>query len=90
MDGSTASIYRSLENAGQLIGMIERVLVLVFIFVGQWEGVGFLLAAKSVFRFGDLKDARDTKLTEYVLIGSLLSFGMAIITSLIALALLGR
>jgi hypothetical protein len=85
--GATANIYRSLENAGQLIGMIERVLVLIFIFVGRWEGVGFLLAAKSVFRFGDLKDARDTKLTEYVLIGTLLSFGMAVITSLLALAL---
>jgi uncharacterized protein DUF3307 len=83
----TANMYRSLENAGQLIGMIERVLVLIFIFVGRWEGVGFLLAAKSVFRFGDLKDARDTKLTEYVLIGTLLSFGMAVITSLFALAL---
>jgi hypothetical protein len=84
---ATANIYRSLENAGQLIGMIERVLVLIFIFVGRWEGVGFLLAAKSVFRFGDLKDARDTKLTEYVLIGTLLSFGMAIVTSLLTLAL---
>ncbi|MDP4150751.1 MAG: DUF3307 domain-containing protein [Bacteroidota bacterium] len=85
--GATANIYRSLENAGQLIGMIERVLVLIFIFVGRWEGVGFLLAAKSVFRFGDLKDARDTKLTEYVLIGTLLSFGMAVITSLLAVTL---
>jgi hypothetical protein len=35
------------------------------------------LAAKSIFRFGDFKDR---KLTEYVLIGNLLSFGMAMIT----------
>lgn len=40
------------------------------------EAVGFLLAAKSVFRFGDLRDDQDRKRTEYVLIGTLLSFGL--------------
>jgi hypothetical protein len=46
------------------------------------EAVGFLLAAKSVFRFGDLKDDHDRMRTEYVLIGTLLSFGIAIGISL--------
>ncbi len=73
---------RSLENAGELIGMLERLIILIFILLGKWEGVGFLLAAKSVFRFGDLKEARDRKLTEYVLIGTLLSFGIAIVTGI--------
>lgn len=73
----------SLVNAGQLIGMIERLMVMTFILLGKWEGVGFMLAAKSVFRFGDLKEAKDMKLTEYVLIGTFLSFGLAIITGLI-------
>ncbi|RYE13805.1 MAG: DUF3307 domain-containing protein, partial [Sphingobacteriales bacterium] len=49
----------------------------------HFEAVGFLLAAKSIFRFGDLKEAHDIKLTEYVLIGTLLSFGMAIVTALL-------
>lgn len=75
----------SLESAGKLIGMLERVLVFIFIYMGKWEGVGFLLAAKSVFRFGDLKDAHSMKLTEYVLIGTLLSFGIAIVTGIILL-----
>jgi len=44
--------------------------------------VGFLLTAKSVFRFGDLKESKDRKLTEYILIGTLLSFGIAIIVGL--------
>lgn len=78
----------SLENAGKWIGIIERFLVLIFVLLGKWEGVGFLLAAKSVFRFGDLKDAKDMKLTEYVLIGTLLSFGIAIMTGLMATYLL--
>ncbi|ANE49496.1 DUF3307 domain-containing protein [Flavisolibacter tropicus] len=78
----------SLENAGELIGILERLLILTFVLLGKWEGVGFLLAAKSVFRFGDLKEAAEMKLTEYVLIGTLLSFGIATATALITLRLM--
>lgn len=73
----------SLQSAGKYIGFFERLLVFVFIVIHQWTGIGFLLAAKSVFRFGDLKDAKDRKLTEYVLIGTLLSFGTAIFIGLL-------
>lgn len=72
----------SLESAGKYIGILERLLILVFIIINQWEGVGFLLAAKSIFRFGDLKESKDRKLTEYILIGTLLSFGLAIFAGL--------
>ncbi len=72
----------SLENAGAYIGMLERLFVFAFIITQHWEGIGFLLAAKSVFRFGDLSKAKDRKLTEYILIGSLLSFGLAILFGL--------
>lgn len=67
----------SLASAGKYIGILERLFVFTFILIGQWEGIGFLLAAKSVFRFGDLKESKDRKLTEYILIGTLLSFGIA-------------
>ncbi|MFD1614027.1 DUF3307 domain-containing protein [Gelatiniphilus marinus] len=73
---------KSLKNAGEYIGILERLLVFVFIVTQHWEGIGFLLAAKSVFRFGDLSKAKDRKLTEYILIGSLLSFGLAIVFGL--------
>lgn len=69
----------SLENAGAYIGMLERLFVFAFIITQHWEGIGFLIAAKSVFRFGDLSKAKDRKLTEYILIGTLLSFGLAIL-----------
>ncbi len=69
---------KSLQNAGKYIGILERILIFVFILTNHFEAVGFLLAAKSIFRFGDLKEAQDLKLTEYVLIGTLLSFGIAI------------
>jgi hypothetical protein len=80
---SNVSANDSLQNAGQWIGILERLLILTFILIGQWEGVGFLLAAKSIFRFGDLKEAKEMKLTEYVLIGTLLSFSLAIGVALI-------
>ena len=62
------------------IGILERLFVFSFILTGHFEAIGFLLAAKSIFRFGDLKEAKDRKLTEYVLIGTLLSFGIALLT----------
>jgi hypothetical protein len=77
----------SLEKAGNYIGILERLFVFAFVILGQWEAIGFLLAAKSVFRFGDLKEARDIKLTEYVLIGTLLSFGIAMLGGIIFLQL---
>lgn len=68
----------SLQSAGKYIGVIERLMVFGFVVYGHWEAVGFLIAAKSIFRFGDLKSGSEIKLTEYVLIGTLLSFGIAI------------
>lgn len=78
----------SLKNAGKYIGMLERLFVFVFVLTGKWEGIGFLLAAKSVFRFGDLKDSKDRKLTEYILIGTFLSFGIAIAVGMLVLKLI--
>ena len=73
----------SLSNAGNYIGILERLFVFTFIITGHFEAIGFLLAAKSIFRFGDLKEAKDRRLTEYVLIGTLLSFGIALGTGLL-------
>ncbi|WP_396178688.1 DUF3307 domain-containing protein [Flavobacterium sp.] len=73
----------SLQNAGNYIGILERLFVFCFITTGHFEAIGFLLAAKSIFRFGDLKEAKDRKLTEYVLIGTLLSFGIAMLVGIL-------
>lgn len=73
----------SLENAGKYIGVLERLFVFVFVISGNWQAIGFLLAAKSVFRFGDLKESKERKLTEYVLIGTLLSFGIAMLAGVV-------
>lgn len=70
---------QGLPNAGKWIGYLERILILTFIFTDNIEGIGFLLAAKSVFRFGELNKAKDIKITEYVLIGTFASFTIAIL-----------
>jgi hypothetical protein len=64
---------KGLLSGGEIIGYLERLLILTFVIKGQYAVIGFILAAKSIFRFGDLNKAKDQKLTEYILLGSLLS-----------------
>ncbi len=68
---------KSLPNAGKLIGITERLLALALILLGQYEAVGLIIAAKSILRF------HETKQSEYVLVGTLLSFGIAAFTGII-------
>ncbi len=83
MSAQIALDHDSLPNAGKYIGIIERLFVFLFILLGKWEAIGLLITAKSVFRFNDLKESNNRKLTEYILIGTLLSFGMAMLTGLL-------
>lgn len=64
-----------LDNGGAMIGNLERALIFLLIFIEQPAGIGFLVAAKSILRF---EEAKKQKLAEYVLIGTLLSFTLAI------------
>lgn len=71
-----------LSKAGMWIGRCERVLILTFIISNQYTALGFLMAAKSILRFGD-KDDREQKKTEYILVGTLISFSSAAIVGVI-------
>jgi hypothetical protein len=71
----------SLKKAGRFIGIFERILVLTFILSGNFSAIGFLIAAKSILRFSDSKGGR--KQTEYVLIGTLMSFAICIVVGLL-------
>jgi hypothetical protein len=73
----------TLQNAGSFIGILERLFILAFVITGSWQGIGFLIAAKSIFRFADIKGQPDRRLTEYFLIGTLLSIGLAMFTGII-------
>lgn len=74
-----------LQTAGEHIGALERILIITFVLLGEYSGIGFLLAAKSVFRFGDMRRQHDRKLTEYIMLGTLLSFTFAILLGLLIL-----
>lgn len=58
---------RGLEKAGLWIGSLERFLTYSFMLGGYMEAIGFLLAAKSIFRFGEIRDPRNREETEYIL-----------------------
>ncbi|BAN50125.1 hypothetical protein [Metapseudomonas resinovorans] len=80
----------SLNNAGALIGYLERAMILTFVLLQQWEAVGFLLTAKSILRFNEVKGANHRALSEYILLGTLLSFSISIGVGLVALLILGQ
>lgn len=69
----------SLKKAGRYIGIFERILVLTFILTNNFSAIGFLIAAKSILRFSDKSKSGARKQTEYVLIGTLMSFSLTII-----------
>jgi hypothetical protein len=73
----------SLNEAGKWIGIFERTLVFTFVISSHFEGIGFLIAAKSILRFNDIKGQEARKEAEYILIGTLMSFSLSILIGLI-------
>lgn len=77
----------NLANAGRWIGMSERLLIFVFVLVNQYSAIGFLIAAKSLLRYNDkstegIPAAYISKKSEYVLVGTLMSYTCAIAIAL--------
>lgn len=58
-------------NAGALIGILERCIILLLLYAGQYSAIGFVLTAKSIARYNKIAD--DPKFSEYYLLGTLLS-----------------
>ena len=50
---------------------------------GEPTGIGFLIAAKSILRFAEIKDAIQRKVAEYTIIGTFLSFGWALLIAML-------
>ena len=78
----------ALRDAGKTIGELERLLIFVLVLADQAAAVGFLIAAKSVFRFGELKEPTRRMESEYIIIGTLASFAYAMCVALGTRALL--
>lgn len=75
----------SAEKIGRYIGMIERLLIIIFIVQGIPEGLTFLIAGKSFTRF---KQFESKQFAEYYLIGTLLSALIAVVLGYVILRIL--
>ena len=72
----------TVTGAGALIGQLERLIMGIFLLMGQFAAIGLVFTAKSIARFDRI--SKDQGFAEYYLIGSLFS----IISVLIVYALL--
>lgn len=72
-------------QVGATIGIIERLLIVMFVLVGADAAIGFVVGAKTIARFKQLDD-RD--FAEYYLLGTLASVSIAILTAVVARAAL--
>lgn len=66
-------------KGGRVIGPLERVMVFAFAVGGNYGGVAAILAAKGILRFPEIsKDGGDGSRAEYVLVGSFVSWFLAL------------
>lgn len=70
-------------HSGELIGWLERGLILVFVIMSQYEAIGFLIAANSILRFSEA--SKGDEKSEYVLTGTLLSLAIALCLGILVL-----
>ena len=70
-------------HSGELIGWLERGLMLLFVIMSQYDAIGFLIAAKSILRFNEASSGSEK--SEYVLTGTLLSLATALALGILTL-----
>lgn len=82
--GSTAGQpLTGMAQGGKYIGWLERAITMMLILTGKVEGVGFLIAAKSILRLRDISTDEDRHIAEYIIIGTFLSFGWGMLVALL-------
>lgn len=65
-------------GAGALIGMLERLVILILLTQNQYGAIGFVLTAKSIARYNKITE--NPQFSEYYLLGTLLSMLLVIMT----------
>lgn len=83
IQSSVAQLKPGLPNAGKHIGWVERILILTFIVGGYEAAVGFLLAAKALVRYPEIREDTKGHFAEYFLVGTLTSVGLALIVGIV-------
>lgn len=67
-------------SAGKYIGILERMLIMILAAFDALTAIGFVFAAKSLARFNAISE--DRRFAEYYIIGTLLSFFLALVAGL--------
>lgn len=65
------------ENAGRIIGYLERTIVYILLMYKQFSAIAFILTAKSVARFKEIENNQTH--AEYYLIGTLMSVAVTLL-----------
>lgn len=68
---------RSIKKAGEIIGFLERILIVIFLSLKQYSAIGLIMTAKSIARYDVISKKKD--FAEYYLIGTLVSILLSII-----------
>ena len=71
---------QNVEHGGKLIGQFERIIILTLVLLNQYEAIGFLITGKSIIRFAD---HNSNLRSEYVLVGTMMSYAIAILTGVV-------
>jgi hypothetical protein len=69
------------NNAGRLIGTVERIIMLILLAIGQYSAIGLVLTAKSIARYDRI--SKEKNFAEYYLLGTLISTVIVIVVSFI-------
>jgi hypothetical protein len=67
----------NISQGGKLIGIFERMIILTFVLLGQYSAIGFLITGKSILRYAGKED--DHLRSEYILVGTMMSYSLCII-----------
>lgn len=73
-------------GVGRWIGILERLLVFAFVVAGQAAAAALVVAAKSILRFPEISGDAPALRAEYVLVGSLASWLLAVVVGLVVAA----
>lgn len=71
------------NNAGRVIGTVDRIIMVILISIGQYSAIGLVLTAKSIARYDRI--SKDETFAEYYLLGTLISAAIVIASATILL-----
>lgn len=78
-DEAAKGLQEGLQDGGLWIGRLERCLTVSFVLTDHFEAIAALVVAKGVIRFAEIKEAGHRRVAEYIFIGSMASFGIALL-----------